>query len=72
MSLQVPFISDHLEIIKFVCRQFWVRLFGKQMDTLKTNHRGVYVLQDNNLSLLHPFLQNPKSLRTPLMTILVR
>lgn len=36
---------DQLDIFKFICKEFWSFVFGKQVDNLKTNHRGVYVLQ---------------------------
>mmetsp|Transcript_12857 Transcript_12857/g.30512 ORF Transcript_12857/g.30512 Transcript_12857/m.30512 type:complete len:164 (+) Transcript_12857:86-577(+) len=44
--------SDQLEAIKFVCKEFWAELFRKQIDNLKTNHRGVFVLQDNRFRWL--------------------
>lgn len=47
-----PRFSDHLEVIKFICKDFWVELFKKQIDNLKTNHRGVFVLQDNRFRWL--------------------
>lgn len=34
-------------MIKFVCKDLWTLAFRKQVDNLKTNHRGVYVLTDN-------------------------
>lgn len=34
-------------MIKFLCKDLWTLLFKKQIDNLKTNHRGVYVLTDN-------------------------
>ncbi|PIA14421.1 transport protein particle component [Coemansia reversa NRRL 1564] len=40
-------LSDTLDIVKFVCKDLWMLLFNRQIDNLKTNHRGVYVLQDN-------------------------
>ncbi|KAI9189887.1 hypothetical protein H9P43_001320 [Blastocladiella emersonii ATCC 22665] len=40
--------KDTLDVVKFICKDFWTALFRKQVDNLKTNHRGVYVLQDNN------------------------
>ncbi|KAJ3120399.1 Trafficking protein particle complex subunit 33 [Physocladia obscura] len=43
-----PRFADNLDIIKFICKDFWLLLFNKQIDNLKTNHRGVYVLTDNN------------------------
>jgi len=46
--------QDTLEIIKFICKEFWTEIFKKQIDNLRTNHRGVYVLQDNKFRpLIH-------------------
>lgn len=45
-------LGDTLEVIKFVCKDFWQVVFKKQVDNLKTNHRGIYVLQDNNFRWL--------------------
>ncbi|KAG2748601.1 transport protein particle component [Suillus brevipes Sb2] len=42
-----PLFSDSLDVIKFVCKELWVSCWDKQVDNLRTNHRGVYVLQDN-------------------------
>jgi trafficking protein particle complex subunit 6 len=39
---------DQLDIMKFICKELWVVLYKKQMDNLKTNHRGTFVLIDNN------------------------
>ena len=39
-------LSTTLDIIKFLCKDFWAEVFQKQVDKLQTNHRGVYVLQD--------------------------
>jgi trafficking protein particle complex subunit 6 len=39
---------DNLEIVKYICKEFWIFCFQKQIDNLKTNHRGVYVLCDNS------------------------
>ncbi|CAG8623823.1 4012_t:CDS:2 [Acaulospora morrowiae] len=43
-----PRFVDTLDVVKFICKEFWTIIFKKQIDNLKTNHRGVYVLQDNN------------------------
>ncbi|KAJ2399063.1 Peptidyl-prolyl isomerase cwc27 [Coemansia sp. RSA 2559] len=40
-------LTDTLDVVKFVCKDVWVMLFNRQIDNLKTNHRGIYVLQDN-------------------------
>ncbi|KIY53795.1 transport protein particle component [Fistulina hepatica ATCC 64428] len=42
-----PLFSDTLDAIKFVCKDVWPACWDKQVDNLRTNHRGVYVLQDN-------------------------
>ncbi|CAK7267840.1 hypothetical protein SEPCBS57363_002794 [Sporothrix epigloea] len=43
-----PRFHDTLDVIKFLCKDLWVLVFRKQVDNLKTNHRGVYVLTDNS------------------------
>lgn len=40
--------EDQLDLMKFICKDLWITLFKKQIDNLKTNHRGTYVLIDNN------------------------
>ncbi|KAI0024871.1 transport protein particle component [Xylariomycetidae sp. FL0641] len=42
-----PRFNDTLDAIKFVCKDLWMLVFKKQVDNLKTNHRGVYVLSDH-------------------------
>ncbi|KAI0879554.1 BET3 family protein [Hypoxylon argillaceum] len=42
-----PRFTDTLDAIKFVCKDLWMLVFKKQIDNLKTNHRGVYVLTDH-------------------------
>ncbi|OWZ00324.1 Transmembrane protein [Phytophthora megakarya] len=37
---------EPLDVIKFVCKDFWIAIFKKQIDKLQTNHRGVFVVQD--------------------------
>lgn len=36
-----------LDAIKFICKDLWILLFKKQIDNLKTNHRGIFVLTDS-------------------------
>ena len=38
--------TDPLEVMKFLCKELWFGMFGKQVDKLQTNHRGVFVLKD--------------------------
>ncbi|KAL2242844.1 UNVERIFIED_CONTAM: Trafficking protein particle complex subunit 6B [Sesamum indicum] len=51
-TMDRPRFTDHLEAIKFICKDFWSELFKKQIDNLKTNHRGTFVLQDNRFRWL--------------------
>ncbi|KAF9618342.1 hypothetical protein IFM89_000977 [Coptis chinensis] len=51
-TMERPRFTDHLEAIKFICKDFWSELFKKQIDNLKTNHRGTFVLQDNHFRWL--------------------
>lgn len=44
--------KDELDIMKFVCKDFWTSVFKKQIDNLRTNHQGIYVLQDNKFRLI--------------------
>ncbi|KAG7090499.1 hypothetical protein E1B28_009612 [Marasmius oreades] len=40
--------TETLDAIKFICKDLWTSFWNKQVDNLRTNHRGVYVLQDNS------------------------
>ncbi|KAK8153776.1 transport protein particle component [Phyllosticta citrichinensis] len=46
-SRDKPRLTDTLDVIKFLCKDLWTMIFRKQIDNLKTNHRGIYVLTDN-------------------------
>ncbi|KAM9801598.1 trafficking protein particle complex subunit 6B, like [Neosynchiropus ocellatus] len=47
-----PSFKDELDIMKFICKDFWTKIFRRQIDNLRTNHQGTYVLQDNKFSML--------------------
>ncbi|XP_062241992.1 trafficking protein particle complex subunit 6B, like [Platichthys flesus] len=47
-----PSFKDELDIMKFICKDFWTKVFRRQIDNLRTNHQGTYVLQDNKFALL--------------------
>uniref|UniRef100_A0A1B6GJH5 Trafficking protein particle complex subunit 6B n=1 Tax=Cuerna arida TaxID=1464854 RepID=A0A1B6GJH5_9HEMI len=47
-----PRFKDELETLKFICTDFWSSVYKKQIDNLRTNHQGVYVLQDNAFRFL--------------------
>ncbi|GAA5833944.1 hypothetical protein JCM3766R1_002479 [Sporobolomyces carnicolor] len=54
-----PPVPEPLELIKFVCKDVWTALFDKQVDNLRTNHRGVYVLLENRLRFLERLSPSP-------------
>ncbi|KAL6989585.1 hypothetical protein U1Q18_015338 [Sarracenia purpurea var. burkii] len=60
-TMERPRFTDHLEAIKFICKDFWSELFKKQIDNLKTNHRGTFVLQDNRFRWLSRTSIEPSS-----------
>ena len=53
----------------FLCKEFWQEVFKKRVDNLKTNNRGVFVLQDNafrwsrNLHVAGPVGMDPTTMR---------
>ncbi|KAF2012533.1 transport protein particle component, partial [Aaosphaeria arxii CBS 175.79] len=51
-SRSTPRPTTPLDVIKFLCKDLWQLLFRKQIDNLKTNHRGIYVLTDNTFKPL--------------------
>ncbi|KAL9272191.1 Trafficking protein particle complex subunit 6B-like protein [Drosera capensis] len=58
-TMERPRFTDHLEAIKFICKDFWSEIFKKQIDNLKTNHRGTFVLQDNRFRWLSHMSLDP-------------
>ncbi|SCU95844.1 LANO_0E11584g1_1 [Lachancea nothofagi CBS 11611] len=46
---------DLLTVMKFVCRDVWRQMYGKQIDNLKTNHRGTFYLLDYNYKPIESF-----------------
>ena len=39
-------LRDSHALMRFICKDFWNYFFGKYMDRLQTNNKGVYVLFD--------------------------
>ncbi|XP_066914486.1 trafficking protein particle complex subunit 6b-like [Clytia hemisphaerica] len=50
--------NNELDMMKFICKDFWIMVYGKQIDNLRTNHQGVYVLNDNSFKLLNRITTN--------------
>ncbi|CAD5223898.1 unnamed protein product [Bursaphelenchus okinawaensis] len=62
LSKDMPRIPGELESVKFICKEFWNNVFGKQVDNLRTNHQGTYVIQDNKFPLLTSFSEGQQYL----------
>lgn len=52
LTREMPRFKDELDTMKFICTDFWSAVYKKQIDNLRTNHQGVYVLQDNGFRFL--------------------
>lgn len=48
----VNWLSSELDMIKFVCKEFWLAVWKRQVDKLQTNYKGVYVLHDSHFRIL--------------------
>lgn len=53
LTKDCPRFKDNLDTVKFICTDFWMSIYKKQIDNLRTNHQGVYVLQDNAFRFLN-------------------
>ena len=52
LTRELPRFKDELDTMKFICTDFWSSIYKKQINNLRTNHQGVYVLQDNAFRFL--------------------
>ena len=44
--------TDDISVMKYICKEYWTSLFAKQIDNLRTNNSGTFVLQDNSFKML--------------------
>ncbi|KAH8359857.1 hypothetical protein KR093_009115 [Drosophila rubida] len=54
--------KDELETMKFICTDFWTLIYKKQVDNLRTNNHGMYVVQDKAFRFLTRISSGPKQL----------
>ena len=64
LTKESPKFKDELDLMKFICKEFWMCIYRKQIDNLRTNHQGVYVLQDNNFRFLNKVSQGRQYLES--------
>ena len=72
LNAQTPRLVDPIECVKFLCKEFWMIVFGKGIDNLKTNHRGVYVLHDHTFQWISRFAIDANASETAKMAVLVK
>lgn len=53
-------INVSLDVMKFLCRELWKALYDKQINSLRTNHRGTFVLIDKEFRSISRF-SSPKN-----------
>ncbi|KRX54487.1 N-terminal kinase-like protein [Trichinella sp. T9] len=58
LSMDMLPLRAEIDVVKFLCKEFWCAIFGKQVNSLRTNHQGIYVIYDNSFVLLQPFSNN--------------
>ena len=39
LTKTAPRFKDVLDVVKFICKDYWTAMFGKQIDNLRTNHK---------------------------------
>ena len=59
-----PRFSDTLEIIKFICKDFWYEVYRKHIDKLQTNNRARRHRPPPTRSTAHPPARPPRT-RSP-------
>jgi hypothetical protein len=50
-----------LDMIKFICKDFWEEIFKKKIDKLQTNRKGVFFLFDNSFRWLEKHASNDEA-----------
>eukprot|EP00658_Telonema_sp_P-2_P003010 TRINITY_DN11105_c0_g1_i4.p1 TRINITY_DN11105_c0_g1~~TRINITY_DN11105_c0_g1_i4.p1 ORF type:complete len:154 (-),score=27.43 TRINITY_DN11105_c0_g1_i4:412-873(-) len=56
-----PRLVGDLQVVKWICKDFWQRTFMKDIDTLKTDYQGTFLLCDNDFHVLQPFIAGSAS-----------
>lgn len=54
------FQDEELDVMKFICREFWASIFQKQIDNLRTNRTGQYVLHENKFKFIAKISNGPQ------------
>ena len=52
---------DHLECLKYLCKEVWQNAFGKMIDNLKTNRKETFVMIDADFSWIKMFGEDARN-----------
>ena len=58
LTVDRPPVTDILEVMKWICKDLWSLLFLKNIDNLRTNHKGTFVLRDTQFRWTKRLAQN--------------
>src|ERR1700722_19420121 len=61
---------NHLECLKYLCKEVWQNAFGKMMDNLKTNRKETFVMIDADFSWIKIFGEDARSQEITQLVIL--
>lgn len=53
-----PPLPSQLDVVKWICKDFWTAVFQKSVDNLKTNHKGTFLLRDTSFRWTRRVSQN--------------
>lgn len=71
LTMDQKFLSfAELDMIKFICKDFWDEIFRKKIDKLQTNKKGVFFLFDNSFRWLEKHASNDEATREAAATLL--
>lgn len=62
--------SDHLECLKYLCKELWQCAFNKMIDNLKTNRKETFVMIDAHFSWINAFAEDATSQEMTQLVIL--
>ena len=53
MTRDIPRFKNELDVLVFLCKQFWQQAWHKPVDNLKTNHQVAHDVFDKQLQYDH-------------------
>lgn len=58
MTIDRSHMVDTLDVMKWICKEFWTGMYLKSIDNLRTNHKGTFVLRDTQFRWTRRLAQN--------------